>query len=126
MVCLGFEPGGWKVQKNPLSYGSTPEICQSLLFLKVFKMDHSRPLVLYFSLFDTVDENKKFQQMDSNHGFGFLVLKVINLPSVPMDIFYLLLNHFHLLNAPKMINLVMNSRALNCRLLGSVTLSFVW
>ena len=26
MVCLGLEPGvaGWKVQMNPLSYGSTP------------------------------------------------------------------------------------------------------
>ena len=28
MVCLGLEPGaaGWKVQKNPLSYGVTPKI----------------------------------------------------------------------------------------------------
>ena len=28
MVCLGLEPGaaGWKVQTNPLSYGSTPTV----------------------------------------------------------------------------------------------------
>ena len=27
MVCLGLEPGAavWKVQKNPLSYGGTPQ-----------------------------------------------------------------------------------------------------
>ena len=39
MVWFGFEPGaeGWKSQKNPLSYGGTPNCSQ---ILKIRKNNH--------------------------------------------------------------------------------------
>ena len=37
MPCLGLEPGaaGWKLQTNPLSYGSTPLLLFFIIYLKI-------------------------------------------------------------------------------------------
>ena len=38
MVCLGLEPwaAGWKVQTNPLSYGSTPKTSNCYKVIPLF------------------------------------------------------------------------------------------